>query len=71
MRVNYGETQKMLSLHLITLSPEVILQLEAQAPALHDICCEARGLQREGESVGRVVCRDRPCHHVTDCLELC
>lgn len=56
---------------LITLSPEVILQLEAQARARHDICCEARGLQREEESVGRVVCRDRSCHHVTECLELC
>lgn len=56
---------------LITLSPEVILQLEAQAPARHDICCKARGLQRLGESVGRVVCRDRSCYHVTECLELC
>lgn len=56
---------------LITLSPEVTLRQEAQAPARHDICREARGLQREGESVGRVVCRDRPCHHVTECLELC
>lgn len=56
---------------LITLSPEVILQLEAQASARRDICCEARGLQREGESVGRGVCRDGPCHHVTECLKLC
>lgn len=36
-----------------------------EADVCHNVCCEAWGLQHEGESVGRVVYRDWLCYHAT------